>query len=51
MSAFGGGLLGYLDLSLTVDVKKLASVRGVGSFCDEVFRVGEAFALLSFFMF
>ena len=51
MGAFGGGLLGYLDSSLAVDIKKLASVRGVGSFHDEVFRVGEAFVLLPSFMF
>ena len=51
VSTFGGGLLGYLDSLLTVDVKKLASGRGVGSFRDEVFRVGEVFALLPSFMF
>ena len=51
VSAFGGGLLGYLDSLLTVDVKKLAFGRGVGSFRDEVFRVGEVLALLPSFMF
>ena len=51
MGAFSRGLLGYLDSSLAVDVKKLASVRGVASFRDEVFRVGEVLALLPSFMF
>ena len=51
VGAFGGSLLGFLDSLLTVDVKKLASVRGVASFRDEVFRVGEAFAMLPSFLF
>ena len=51
VGAFGGGLLGFLDSSLTVVVEKLASVWGVGSFCDGAFRVGEAFALSPSFVF
>ena len=45
--AFGGGLLGFLDSSLSVVVGKLASAWGVGSFRGGVFGVGEAFT--SFF--
>ena len=51
VGVLGGGLLGYLDSSLTVDVKKLASGRGVGSFRDEVFRVGKVFVSSPSFMF
>ena len=51
VGAFGGGLLGFLDSSLTVVVEKLASAWGVGSFRDGVFWVGEAFTLFSSFVF
>ena len=51
VGAFGGGLLGFLDSSLSVVIGKLASAWGVGSFRDGVFRVGEAFALFSSFVF
>ena len=51
VGAFGGGLLGFLDSSLSVVVGKLASAWGVGSFCDGVFRVDEAFTLFSSFVF
>ena len=51
VGAFGGGLLGFLDSSLSVVVGKLASAWGVGSFRDGVFRVGEAFATFSTFVF
>ena len=51
VGAFGGGLLGFLDSSLTVVVEKLVSAWGVGSFRDGVFRVGEAFTLFPSFMF
>ena len=47
VGAFGGGLLGFFDSSLTVVVKKW----GVGSFCDGVFRVGKGFTLFSSFVF
>ena len=49
--AFGGGLLGFLDLSLSVVAGKLASAWGFGSFRGGVFRVGEAFATFSPFVF
>ena len=51
VGAFGGGLLGFLDSSLSVVVGKLASAWGVGSFRDGVLRVGEAFSLFSSFVF
>ena len=51
VGAFGGGLLEFLDSSLTVVVGKLSSAWRVGSFCDGVFRVGEAFTLFPSFMF
>ena len=50
-SAFGGGLLGFLDSSLSVVVGTLASAWGAGSFCGGVFRVGEAFTLFPSFVF
>ena len=49
MGAFGGGLLGFLDSSLSVVVGTLASAWGAGSFRGGVFGVGEAFT--SFFSF
>ena len=51
VGAFGGGLLGFLDSSLSVVVGKLASAWGIGSFCGGVFRVGEAFTLFFSFVF
>ena len=51
VGAFGGGLLGFLDLSLSVVAGKLASAWGFGSFRGGVFRVGEAFATFSPFVF
>ena len=51
VGAFGGGLLGSLGPSLTVDVMKSMSVGEVDAFSAGVFGVCEALALLPSFMF
>ena len=49
--ASGGGLLGSLSPSVTVDVMKSTSVGEVDAFSAGVFGVCEALALLPSFMF
>ena len=49
--ASGGGLLGSLSPSVTVDVMKSMSVGEVDAFSAGVFGVCEALALLPSFMF